>query len=155
MNGFAEDGAKSRPTVSLTLLQTPMFEASAVRGPWQANTPEEARRPRTVDKVLDVDVVALAPASLFSDIRPPARAPPISRLEAPSGASGVVDLVEEVDVTSELAAVSTSSFAAVGEVVHAVDGLALFAHPASAAPQVVALEAVADACRTTGAAFAT
>ena len=61
---------------------------------------------------------------------------------------------------SALAVLKTSSkvsffLAAAGEVVHVVDGLALFVHPASAAPQAVALEAVADACRTTGAAFAT
>ena len=92
----------------------------------------------------------LQPTAKSSGKKPPAQ-----------GTGGVVTTVppksasEVVDVMSKMVAVSTSLFAADGELVHAVDGLALFAHPASAAPQVVALEAVADACRTTDAAFAT
>ena len=104
----------------------------------------------------DTSSTLLQPAVMSSTKRPPAHGTGgLSTTVPPKGASGVVDLVEETDVTLELAAVSTSSLAAVGEVVHAVDGLALFAHPASAAPQVIVLEAEADACRTTGAAFAT
>ena len=104
----------------------------------------------------DTSSTLLQPAVMSSIKRPPAQGTGgLSTTVPPKGASGVVDLVEKVDVMSETATVSTSMLAAVGEVVHAVDGLALFAHPASAAPQVVVLEAVADACRTTGAAFAT
>ena len=92
----------------------------------------------------------LQSTALSFDNKPPAQ-----------GTGGVVptgppkSASEVVDVVSKMVAVSTTLFAADGELVHEVDGLVLFAHPASAAPQVVALEAVADACRTTGAAFAT
>ena len=103
--------------------------------PRQDMSPKAASRPRTREDEHEVNAIAPTLSLPSFDTRPP----------APMSAQAVLKISSKVSLFS----------AAAGEVVHMVDGLALFVHPTSTALQVLRLAPKVDACRTTGAAFTT